>query len=781
MFELINSFLNSIEISQPIMSDIELSSNDSVDDHPDYQSLDITYLQKELKRSNKKIKYLKKRKNRFRDELRTHKYKARLNSFSHLKYKELLESTFSEDQIKLLEFNRKNPNSNNSMKWSDCSIKMGLKLKFTCGSTGYEEIRKLFPLPCKRTLTGRIQNLKFESGVLHEVFDFLQIKVSKMTDFDKECVVIVDEMSIERGTQYDPSVKKIIGNVTFPSTTTRLAKNGLVVMLAGIATKWKQVVAYEFSGDFDNTDYGVKLKKLVFDVICAAENIGLSVSSFVSDMGPLNQKMWKEFGIVCKKNMNENRESLCEYIDLNTSVEHPVQKLINGSWPRKLYFFADVPHLFKNITQSLINNKIIILPDDVVVQYELPTNKINFEVVVNLFSLQTEFKSDLRLTPKLEEFKLHPNNFQKMKVKTSYHVLHPDVSAGLKVVAEETGEKELLTTAWFIDLVNKWFYLMTGRSESGGGWSLKCMEAYNESQYFLQEFISIFKVIQVGGNRAFKPIQQGAIISTTSMIEIHEYYLFTKKFSFFLPGRINQDTLENFFGTVRSKQSKPSALDFKNILKSISVCLYMKKTDNGSYDNDDRFYMKGFLELLKNQPKIVEPKLDLPPCPAWVYKQKILKYELMSLYNISGYLVKTIKNNNFKSCHVCLNELGSYTPSSLEYARFQLLKARHILSNSSSNSSKLFYVNESTFDFFQKMENVFRFYDEKDLLYTNNVKQELFNQMSKIDIRLSDCHGIKNRLINNFIVFRLRISAKRKIRTGINNYASNSMNEKSMN
>lgn len=452
-----------------------------------------------------------------------------------------------------------------------------------------------------------------------------------------------------------------------------------------------------------------------------------------------------------------------------------IQIIPNCSWLRKLYFFADVPHLFKNITQCLINNKFIVVPDDVVIKYELPTNKINFEMVVNLFNLQSEFKSELRLTPKLEEFKLHPNNFQKMKVKTSYHVLHPDVSAALKVVAEETGEVELLTTAWFIDLVNKWFYLMTARSESGGGWSMKCMEAYNESQYFLHEFISIFTVIQVGGKSTFKPIQQGAIISTTSMIEIHEHYLFTKKFSFFLPGRINQDTLENLFGTVRSKQSKPSALDFKNILKSISVCLYMKKTDNGSYDNVDRFYMKGLLELLKNQPKKIEVETSLPPCPAWVYvaaNRKIPKYELVSLYNISGYIVQTIKKNRFKSCNNCLNELGSYTPSSSEYARFQLFKTRYILPN--STSGKLFYVNDKTFDFFQNMENVFRYYSDKDLLYTNNIKQELCNMMSKINIDLSECHGMKKRLINNFVIFRLRIFSKRKIRNGITNYASNS-------
>lgn len=57
-------------------------------------------------------------------------------------------------------------------------------------------------------------------------------------------------------------------------------------------------------------------------------------------------------------------------------------------------------------------------------------------------------------------------------------------SSALRVVGEETGEDELVSTAWFIDLINKWFYLMKARSENVGGWSLKCLEAYIHSQDF---------------------------------------------------------------------------------------------------------------------------------------------------------------------------------------------------------------------------------------------------------------------------------------------------------
>lgn len=203
--------------------------------------------------------------------------------------------------------------------------------------------------------------------------------------------------------------------------------------------------------------------------------------------------MWREFGIGCSKNLND--ETLSKYLHLNTMVVHPVQN--KTGFPRNLFFLADVPHLFKNITQSLINNKVIIIPEDIVVKYNLPNNKVDFETVQNLFDLQSQFKGDFKLTPKLEAYKLKPNSFQKMKVQTSYHVLHQDVSGGLKIVAEETGEDHLLTTAWFIDIVNKWFYLMSARSPTSGGWSLKNMPAYIEGQDFLHEIIYIFTYMKV--------------------------------------------------------------------------------------------------------------------------------------------------------------------------------------------------------------------------------------------------------------------------------------------
>jgi hypothetical protein len=69
------------------------------------------------------------------------------------------------------------------MKWSNDTVTKALKLKFACGSSGYEELLKQnFPYPSVRTLQRRLKRLKFNSGILNEVFNFLKIKVESFNE-----------------------------------------------------------------------------------------------------------------------------------------------------------------------------------------------------------------------------------------------------------------------------------------------------------------------------------------------------------------------------------------------------------------------------------------------------------------------------------------------------------------------------------------------------------------------------------------------------------------------
>lgn len=67
------------------------------------------------------------------------------------------------------------------------------------------------PLPSVRTLQRSIDHVKFDPGLLDNVFLRLQEVIADMDENDKNCVLIFDEMSIEQ--RIDPSTGAYIGYV----------------------------------------------------------------------------------------------------------------------------------------------------------------------------------------------------------------------------------------------------------------------------------------------------------------------------------------------------------------------------------------------------------------------------------------------------------------------------------------------------------------------------------------------------------------------------------------
>lgn len=135
------------------------------------------------------------------------------NIINNNKYRQILKKMLTDDQIQALF--TKNRSVRN---WSNETIQRALKLQFTCGTTGYEELlQQGMPLPSLRTLRRKLKNLKFESGISNEMFEFLKFKASNFQNNDKECGLVMDEISITPQNIYDPSTQTMLGNITFPN------------------------------------------------------------------------------------------------------------------------------------------------------------------------------------------------------------------------------------------------------------------------------------------------------------------------------------------------------------------------------------------------------------------------------------------------------------------------------------------------------------------------------------------------------------------------------------
>jgi hypothetical protein len=171
-------------------------------------------------------------------------------------------------------------------------------------------------------------------------------------------------------------------------------------------------------------------------------------------------------------------------------------------------------HLFKNLKSMLVNNKIICIPKFIQEKYNLPTQIINVKHIFDLVEFQN--KLEFKLAPKLSEADLLPSHYDKMKVSKSTHVISHDVSCALTFVSQYLNKKEYITTAWFIDQVEKWFSLMTSRSPVNAI-SKHNIEKYNETITFFKDFMELIDSMEVGIEKIWKPCQTGILISTKSI------------------------------------------------------------------------------------------------------------------------------------------------------------------------------------------------------------------------------------------------------------------------
>ncbi len=294
------------------------------------------------------------------------------------------------------------------MKWSNDTVKKALKLRFAAGSTGYKALQDLqIPLPGIRILQRRMQAVRFEPGVLTEVFDFLKLKASGFTDLERKCVLTIDEMAIISSVELHTLSGKLYGDVTLPGHT-GVATHACVFMLAGNTTRWRQVVAFHFSGNSTN---GAVYRPITSEIIQRASSTGLHVMNITTDMGSPKQAMWKSFGV-----------------DHNTTLlPHPAIP------DMQLFFMPDVPHLIKNLKSALIRGHAFVIHSEK--KKNLPSNQVSVVPIKDLVAFQEGMT--LKIAPHLTAAAIGPSHFEKMKAGSALNVFSRATSAGLKYMVQQ--------------------------------------------------------------------------------------------------------------------------------------------------------------------------------------------------------------------------------------------------------------------------------------------------------------------------------------------------------
>lgn len=234
-------------------------------------------------------------------------------------------------------------------------------------------------------------------------------------------------------------------------------------------------------------------------------------------------------------------------------------------------------------------------------------------------------------------------------------------------------------------------------------------------------------------------------------------------FKFLLTARLTQDCLENLFSCVRSKNPIPTALEFKNTLRLLTVSQYLKGAETGSYDLDDGSLAADFLTL---QPQtVVEEAVsdDLFDCCKQLLDVNLRVVELDStelccLYYLAGYVLSRVVKNDV-TCSLCVISVRA-----TDFVQEMGSDITNLMTLKEYRPGSLMPCNQAAFDVLLSAEIAFRQCEHLFLSASNDLREQLMVEiLSKTaDINFPECHDIKRKLVRRFIGVRLQFFAKKQ-------------------
>lgn len=625
---------------------------------------------------------------------------------------------------------------------------MALQIKHACGTTGYELLRSLsYPLPSNRTLVRRLQNIRFLPGVLHEVLDVLKRKTETMQDIEKDCVLFMDEMEISQGFDHDRSLDCLFGGTTLPESNVQVANHALVFMIGGLNTRWKQVIAYHFTG---RSVDGAILKDLVFHLIQLCFNISLRVLVVTSDMGSANRAVWRKLGF----SSNRHSETVC-------SVPHP------HLGDQKLFFMADPAHVLKNIRGQLLRSETFTLGEETVKEQGLPGKTVSLVHIQAVLEFDTD--DDLKVANKLSDIHTSSGHFTKMKVNVAVQMFReaPPAIRYLIKIGELKPEAE--ATAWFLELVSKWYTLMSSRHP------VVALSYFDRSKHedavkILELACTTFCRMNMGKTAHWKPSQAGLLISTTVVLCLSEELLKKRGYRYLLTGRLIQDCLENIFSVIRLRKPIPSAYDVKCALKLICVSQFLHTPTSSSYNVDDSMHLADLLDP-STKKQVLEESQENEEAEEL---ENVLLYGLTAverdiLAYVGGFLLKPILKS-VDECSDCKAALVGGNDD--KYSTLVQLKEY------TQGAGKLIQPSRAVMEVLIECEEHFKtFADEDGILALKTPFASILSALRRsVTVKLESCNmhraQVEKALLERYVRTRLRIHLRQQQAQRVNGHSS---------
>ncbi|XP_043483110.1 uncharacterized protein LOC122511737 isoform X2 [Leptopilina heterotoma] len=382
---------------------------------------------------------------------------------------------------------------------------------------------KLLPLPCTSTIRKYLSLVDTPCGFDSNYLELFSEHLAKLPELLRHGILLLDEISTRKNVRLNTKTMEFSGLTDFGdnnSTTTvnEQADHGLVLMYHPLMESFAQPIAVCTS---KGPVSGENLSKLIIQAIVVLEKAGAQIHGVVTDSATTNRKFWTMVGVSG------------ELDGVQSWFPHPTVE------SRKVFVFADTPHLFKNIRNCLYNRKKL--------QVSSKDKPILWKHIELLYECDSK-NMNARLCPKLTQQHIKPDFMLKMRVNLAVQVLSRSVGTALLKMKNYFPDlfDGCEATAEFCLRMNNLFDNLNEITPEKG---LRPGSAnYNELRKFLEWLDSwerrVLSSEILESDFLPKPTATGLRVTINSTIELSEILLDKCKFNYVLTGYINQDPLE---------------------------------------------------------------------------------------------------------------------------------------------------------------------------------------------------------------------------------------------
>lgn len=396
------------------------------------------------------------------------------------------------------------------------------------------------------------------------LLQYMASKVKLLRDEDKTVNLMIDEIHIKPYMDYKGG--NIVGKA-FNSTD--CAKSAHVFMINSLLSTYRDVVHILPVKTLDAQTLHNYIEKIVIGL----EKLGFEVLSIVSDNNAINSKAMSFFS---------------DPPEVKYLYRNPADS------SRPLFFVIDSVHIIKNLRNNWINQK----PDQCMHYPDFEEEKMRLASFQALKSMHLSEKNKLLQYGYTLSLKaLYPTSIERQNVKLALQIFNSNVATALCELGSKKQFESFEDTAAYIQIICRWWDVVNVKTLEKGNRHRNPYEQHITKNSIHIEFLQKFLLWlerwknSEGGGKLTRNTHFALFLTTNALIEITNYCLNEKKWSFVLCGKFQTDRLEERFGMYRQQAGGQYHVSIRQVFESESklrmqstVPLVLKSTAYGDVE-----------------------------------------------------------------------------------------------------------------------------------------------------------------------------------------------------